>query len=129
MLRIIGFCLILLGLVHIIFPRYFNWKKELNTLSLVNKEMIVVHTLFIALVVFLMGLFCLTSSKEIIETALGHKVALGFGIFWLVRLLIQFFGYSSELWKGKRFETIVHIVFSLFWTYLTLVFFIIYYSF
>jgi hypothetical protein len=32
-------------------------------------------------------------------------VALGCGLFWLARLLVQFFGYSAQLWRGKGFET------------------------
>lgn len=81
-----------------------------------------VHTFFIALTVFLMGLLCVTSADEIIETPLGKKIALGLGVFWGIRLVIQFFGYSSKLWKGKKFETTVHIVFSCLWLYLTLIF-------
>ena len=127
-LKIIGFFLIVLSLVHVIFPKYFNWEKDLSPLSLINRQMMWVHTFFIALVVFLMGLLCLTSASEIIETALGKKIALGLFLFWVVRLLIQFFGYSSKLWKGKKFETIIHVIFSLFWTYISLVFFMIYWS-
>jgi hypothetical protein len=84
--------------------------------------MMVVHTFFIALVVFLMGLLCVTSARELIETNLGKTVSLGFGIFWTIRLLVQFFGYSSALWKGKAFETAVHIVFSFFWIYVSALF-------
>lgn len=111
-----------LALIHVIFPKYFNWKEELKPLSLINRQMMTVHTFFIALVVFMMGLLCLTSSIELIETKLGKTISLGLGIFWSIRLFIQFFGYSSELWKGKTFETTVHILFSLFWTYLSVVF-------
>lgn len=120
--KIIGVILIALALIHVIFPKYFNWKEELKSLSLINRQMMMVHTFFIALVVFLMGLLCLSSSIELIETKLGKTISLGLGIFWSIRLFIQFFGYSSELWKGKTFETIVHILFSLFWTYLSVVF-------
>lgn len=122
--QVIGFLLILLALVHVIFPRYFNWKNELRPLSLINRQMMTIHTLFVALVVLLMGLLCVTDSHELIETSLGKKISLGFGIFWLVRLLVQFFGYSSELWKGKKFETTVHIIFSILWGYFSSVFFI-----
>ncbi len=111
-----------LALVHVIFPKYFNWKEELKSLSLINRQMMTVHTFFIALVVFLMGLLCLTSSTELIETKLGKTISLGLGIFWSIRLFIQFFGYSTELWKGKTFETVVHILFSLLWTYLSVAF-------
>lgn len=120
--RIIGALLIALALVHVIFPKYFNWKEELKSLSLINRQMMTVHTFFIALVVFLMGLLCLSSATELIETKLGKTVSLGLGIFWAIRLVIQFFGYSAELWKGKTFETVVHIFFSLLWTYLSVVF-------
>ena len=111
-----------LAFIHIAFPKYFNWKVELKTLSLINREMMTIHTFFIAVVVFLMGLLCLTSATGLIETPLGKRISLGLGVFWGLRLITQFFGYSVELWKGKSFETTVHILFSLFWTYLTLIF-------
>jgi hypothetical protein len=119
-LKTIGLLLIVLALVHAIFPKYFNWKKELESLSLVNRQMMTIHTFFIALTVFLMGLLCLTSSKE--------KILLGLGIFWTIRLFIQFFGYSSALWKGKKLETIIHIIFSLLWLYLSTIFLLAYFS-
>lgn len=125
-LKIIGGLLIVLALVHIIFPKYFHWEKELSSLSLINRQMMQIHTLFIALTLFLMGLLCLTSANELISTTLGKRISLGFGMFWGVRLFIQFFGYSSKLWKDKLFETTAHIVFSIFWAYLTWVFFVIY---
>ena len=125
-LEVIGIILILLALIHIIFPKYFNWKEDLGSLSLINREVMYVHTFFIAVTVFLMGVLCFTSAPDLIKTSLGNKIMLGFGIFWISRLFIQIFGYSSSLWKGKPFETIVHIVFCLLWIYLSSVFFWIY---
>lgn len=82
-----------------------------------------VHTLFVALVVFLMGVLCFTSAPDLITTSLGKRVCLGLGVFWGLRLVVQFFGYSTELWKGKRLETSIHIIFSILWVYLTVTFF------
>lgn len=121
-LHIIGALLILLALLHVVFPSYFEWKKELQILSTINKEMMVVHTFFIALVVLLMGLLCLTSAQELAYTVLGQRIAIGLAIFWISRFLIQLFGYSSVLWRGKRFETLVHILFSVLWLYMSIVF-------
>ncbi len=126
-LKVIGCLLMSLAVVHAIFPKYFQWETELNTLSLMNRQMMKVHTFFIAFTVFLMGVLCLTSATELIETNLGKKIAVGLGVFWTIRLLIQFFGYSKLLWKGKLFETIVHIVFSALWLYLSVVFLWIYF--
>lgn len=120
--KIIGVLLIALALVHLIFPKIFNWKEELSSLSLINRQMMTIHTFFIALVVLLMGLLCLTQTTELIETELGKIISLGLGIFWTLRLLIQFFGYSSELWKGKKTETIIHILFVGLWIYISIIF-------
>lgn len=125
---IIGSIFIVLALIHAIFPKYFEWEKEFSSLSLINRQVMKIHTVFIALMVFLMGLLCLTSSDELIETILGKKIVLGLAVFWSTRLFVQFFGYSSKLWKGKLFETIIHIIFSLLWIYISFVFWIIYFN-
>lgn len=121
-IKIVGLILILLSLIHIIFPKYFHWKTELNTLSLINQQIMKVHTFFIALTVFLMGTFCMSVTNDIIETPLGKKISLGLAIFWIIRLIFQFFVYSKKLWKGKLFETTIHILFSLLWLFISAVF-------
>lgn len=118
---------ILLALVHLIFPAYFNWTKDLKPLSLINRQMMYIHTFFIALALLLTGLLCVTAATDLVQTGLGRKMCLGFGIFWTIRLLIQFFGYSSVLWKGKLFETTVHILFTVVWAYFSTVFLGIYF--
>lgn len=115
----------LLAVLHAGFPRYFDWASDLKPLSLINRQMVYVHTLFIALMVLLMGLLCLGCASELIGTPLGRKMAFGLGLFWLARLLVQFFGYSPVLWRGKRFETAIHISFSLLWAYLSAIFFLV----
>lgn len=124
-LRITGYILVLLSLLHIFFPKYFKWKKEFEAVSLLSKQMMYVHTFFIALIVLLMGLCCIYAAEDILQTRLGHLLALGLFIFWGCRLLFQVFVYSPALWKGKRFETTVHVVFSFIWTYFSIVFLLV----
>jgi len=57
-----------------------------------------------------------------------EEISLGLGIFWVLRLFIQFFQYASLLWKGKTFETIIHILFAIIRAYLSTVFLIAYFS-
>ena len=45
-LKIIGTLLIALALIHLVFPKYFNWKTELQSLSLINRQMMSIHTFF-----------------------------------------------------------------------------------
>ena len=120
--KIIGVLLMLLAAIHIFFPKYFNWKDDLKSLSLINRQMMSVHTFFIAYFVFLMGLLCLTSATDLTQTKLGKTISIGLGIFWTTRLFFQLFVYSLKLWKGKSFETIIHLIATLFWAYLGFVF-------
>lgn len=84
-----------------------------------------VHTFFIALMVLLMGVFCISCATDIVNTRLGHRLSMGLFIFWGLRLLFQFFVYSPELWRGKTFETLIHILFSVLWCYFSVVFLMI----
>ncbi len=122
LLKIAGWGMVLLGLVHAFFPRYFQWKSELPRLSLINRQMAEVHMFFVALTVCLMGLLCITSADLLLTTTLGQRVSLGFAIFWGTRLVIQFAWYSPELWRGKPFETAIHVGFAFLWLCMTLLF-------
>lgn len=122
---IIGSFLILLAFVHIIFPKYFNWKEELEKLSLMNHQMLKVHAFFIALTIFLMGVLLLFSTHDLLTTQLGRIIILGFAIFWTIRFFVQLFVYSSKLWRGKIFETTVHVFFTFLWIYISSVFWIV----
>ena len=125
-IKIIGVLFVLLALLHAFFPNYFRWQQELGLLSLINRQMIQVHLFFIALVIFLFGLLCLTSADALLNTVLGRRISLGLAIFWGARLYFQFFVYSKQLWKGKPFETTIHIFFAIFWTYVSMIFLIAY---
>ena len=121
-LKVAGTLLILLSLMHIIIPKYFKWEQELASLSLITKQILYVHTFFIAFVVLLMGLLCLGYSRELVHDPFGRIISLGLFGFWLTRLIFQFLVYSPKVWRGKRFETVMHAVFAVMWFYLTNVF-------
>jgi hypothetical protein len=120
--KILGVILMLLAFLHVIFPRYFRWKEALAGLSLINREIMGVHTFFVALTIFLMGLLLVSSAELLTTTLLGRRISAGLALFWGLRLLCQFFWYSTENWKGKPFETVVHILFTFLWITLTVAF-------
>lgn len=120
--RIVGVLLIMLALMHVGLPRYFRWRHEAAFLSLVTKQILYVHTFFIGFVVLLMGVLCIGYTSALVHDAFGKVICSGLFIFWFTRLIFQFFVYSPALWRGKRFETVVHIVFSFLWIYFAAVF-------
>ena len=121
-LHILGTLFVTLSLLHIGFPRYFNWKEQLHGLSSINRQMMQVHTGFIAVTVFLMGSLCLTSAVELVSTSLGHRLCIGLGLFWTLRLVVQIFVYSKDLWLGKILETTMHVLFTVLWAYAAITF-------
>ncbi len=122
-LKILGYLFVILAFVHAFFPKYFNWKQELSQLSLINKQMMEVHTFFVALIVFGIGLLNIFHANDLVTNAFGKFISLGLFVFWAIRLFFQFFVYSPKLWKGKTFETVMHILFSFFWAYCSWVYF------
>ena len=121
-LRALGVIFVLLAGVHGIFPRRFDWARELQRLSLINQQLMTVHTFFIAVVVLLIGVVCVADAEALAGTPLGRHFCAGLAVFWGLRLYAQHFVYSPALWRGKSFETAVHIAFSLLWLWATAVF-------
>lgn len=121
-IKIIGYLLILLSCIHVIFPKYFNWETDLAPLQLINRSMMKVHTFFIALTVGMMGLLCVVETDDLLQTELGRKICLGLGVFWFIRLIFQLFVYPSALWKEKKLETTIHVLAIFFWTFLAYTF-------
>ena len=122
-LKLAGLVLLILAFAHLFFEKRFGWKEEFASLSPFNRQMFYVHNFFIMLVIALCGALSLFGTESMLEkSALGRYVAGGILFFWACPWVSQFFVYDSALWRGKVFETRVHIAFSLFWTYLVAVY-------
>lgn len=107
-----------LALLHVALPRRFDWNNDLAKLSLINRQIFIVHCLFIVLVLVLFGglsVFC--SELLLARHALAAVVLGGLLLFWAARLYAQWFIYSSQLWRGHRFHTVMHWFFTAMWAY------------
>jgi len=122
-LRATGVLLALLVVVHAFVPGRLRWREELSRLSLVNRQIFEVHTLFIVLVLALLSTLLLTSSDALLTPSrLSRALLFGLTIFWGLRMLTQWFYYSPAVWRGNRFNTLAHCVFSTVWVYMTATF-------
>lgn len=122
-LQIVGAMLLLLGVSHAFFNRYFKWSRELAGLSLFTRRVFYVHGFFIALGVVLAGVGSIVYARALLEPdALSRAILGGLVVFWFCRLLAQFFAYDSAIWRGDRFRTSIHVLFSLLWIYVTAVY-------
>lgn len=122
-LRVTGASLLGLAALHIFLPKRFHWREEFARVSLLNRQIFYVHCLFICLALVLMGSLCLVWPGALLAPSLlGELVAGGLAIFWLCRLGAQWLIYDAKLWRGKPFETFMHIVFTGLWTFYLAVF-------
>ena len=69
------------------------------------------------------GSLSLLAPDTLLEPSrLSRLVLSGIATFWGLRLLCQWFVYDASLWRGQRFNTVMHALFSLLWLYLTAVY-------
>lgn len=119
-LRIAGALQIILALLHLAFPKRFNWKEELARLSPLNRQIFHVHTFFICVVLVMFGALSLFAPAALLEpTALSRLVLVGIAGFWALRLYCQWFVYDRRLWRGHAINTAMHALCTLLWLYLT----------
>ena len=122
-LRIVGVFMAALAVMNLFVPRRFRWREELSRISLLNRQIFEVHAIFLVLILALFAALLLTSADALLEpTRLARAIMIGLTVFWGTRMLMQWFYYSPETWRGNRFNTVMHGVFSLAWIYVTAVF-------
>lgn len=121
-LRTVGVLMALLAIVNLFVPGRLHWREELSRVSLLNRQIFQAHTFFIVLLIVLMSALFLTCAEALLQpTRLSRAVLIGLTIFWGLRMLMQWFFYSPRVWRGNRFHTVMHGVFSLGWIYVTAV--------
>ena len=122
-LRVIGVLMAGLVVLNVFVPRRFRWREELARLSLVNRQIFEVHAIFLVLTLALFSALLLTSADALLEhTRLARAMLIGLTLFWSLRLAMQWFYYSPAIWRGHRFNTVMHYAFSAMWIYVTAVF-------
>jgi hypothetical protein len=122
-LHVIGVLMAALVVVNLFVPGRFRWRDEMARLSLVNRQIFQAHTIFIVLTVAMFSALLLTSADALLEpTRLSRAILAGLTLFWGLRMLMQWFFYSPAIWRGDRFNTVMHGVFSIAWVYITATF-------
>jgi hypothetical protein len=122
-LRTAGLLLLLLAALHPLLPRALGWREDLRKLTLVNRQIFLVHVVFIVLLLILFGILTFSFASELAAPSpLARAVLCGLAIFWGLRLATQLFIYDRSLWRGNVRNTTVHVLASLLWLYLTAVF-------
>lgn len=122
-LKIVGAIMFAIILLNFHVWKRYGWRRELQQVSLLTRQVFVVHTFFIMLMIGMFGALSLVFTAALLErTPLAKLVLTGLVLFWASRLAMQWLVYDASLWRGKRAETIVHFVFTGVWVYFTVVY-------
>jgi hypothetical protein len=122
-LRVVGGVMAGLVVVNALIPRRFHWREEMARLSLLNRQIFQAHAIFLVLTLALISGLLLTCADALLEpTPLARAILTGLTIFWTLRMLMQWLFYSPAIWRGNRFNTRMHYLFSAIWIYVTGVF-------
>jgi hypothetical protein len=122
-LRIVGVLMALLVAINLVVPRRYRWRDELARISLLNRQIFQAHSIFLVLTLALLSALLLTSADALLEPSrLSRAMLIGLTIFWALRMAMQWWFYSPAIWRGHRFNTIMHWTFSAGWIYVTAVF-------
>ena len=117
-LRICGVAMLALATIYPAYFRYFNWKEELQKVSLLTRQVFFVHSGFIMILLYLQGILLALFPAAVTEpSGAGLALTVGMTVFWIYRLIAQLWIYKRELWVGRRLNTFVHVVFTVLWVY------------
>jgi hypothetical protein len=118
-LRLSGVLLILLGLAHGGFDRYLDWRRDIQKLRPINRQIFIVHWFYIALALFLMGVFfCLFARELLVPERLTRGIFLTTTLVWAIRLVFQWLLFRGDSWRNDGFNRKIHCLLTAIWIYL-----------
>ncbi len=99
------------AVLNLFLVRLLDWKAELARLPLLAREVFQVHLWFISITLGIFAVVTWRFAGDIAQAAhpLCRWLAVGIGIFWGIRWVMQFAYYSSSHWRGHVGRTAAHI--------------------
>lgn len=95
-----------LGLVTLL-----GWKKDLEAMPLLVRQVFRVHQWFISITLLLFAVWSWKLAPLIAPgSELAGWICAGISLFWGIRAVMQVAYYSSSHWKGQPARILVHLI-------------------
>lgn len=112
-----------LSLVSVIIPKVLQWNRELQSLQPLIRQMFWTYAAYILVINFCFGLVSVIGPDELLNKSfLAKSLTLFIGIYWLARVLIQFFYFDKSTAPKGLFFTIGEIGLVLLFVLFTVVY-------
>ena len=102
-----GFYHIGFAIFHLFFWRLFHWKKDLASLTIVNRAVMQILNLCLTFVFIVVAYISMFYSSVMLDTNLGKVITASIAIFWLLRFAEQLYFFGLK----KRLSIILTILF------------------
>lgn len=105
---------IALALLNFFLPTLLAWKEDVEKLSKLPREVFYVHAWFISITVGLFGILTWRFAEDFVNGTepIALWLTTGIGIFWSIRLVLQWTYYSWSHWLGHGPKTFAHFFFT-----------------
>ena len=93
----------LIAVANLPLPRILNYRENLRKVPPIIRQIFVIHSVYIVLVVIGFGLLCVLFASDLTGGhRLGRFVSGGISVFWIIRIPIQLFYYDPDLRRRYR---------------------------
>jgi len=100
-------------------PRRLGWEEDLAKLAPFNRKLMWVHGGFAVLTIIAFGLLTLVLHNDMLR---GERAALGLaafiGVYWSVRILVDFTYYDHKDWPSGRGFVVGHVLLTMLFAFL-----------
>lgn len=97
-------------LLNLFLIRIMNWRRDLDAMPLLLREVFQIHVYFISITLAIFGAVTWQFAGDIARAThpLCVWLAIGIGVFWAIRSIMQWTHYSAVHWRGDRLRTVIH---------------------
>lgn len=110
LLRVAALAQLGVVLLNLFLIRIMNWRRDLNAMPLLLREVFQIHIYFISITLAIFGALTWRFAPDLAAAAhpLCVWLAIGIGVFWAIRSVMQWSHYSAIHWRGDRLRTVIH---------------------
>ena len=100
------------AVLNLLLIRLLRWQDDLKRLSLLPRQVFVVHLLFISITLMIFGVLTWRFAGAMVggTSEVAAWLAGSIAVFWILRAILQVTYYSGQHWRGKVPQTVAHAV-------------------
>ena len=98
-----GWYNLLLVVLHLLFWRIFDWRRDLRSLTFVNRAVMQVLNISLTAAFAIFAWISLRHAGALLDTGLGHDLLLLMALFWLARAVQQVVFFKLRKWVSWAF--------------------------